>query len=162
MLLASVMITSVFSVTLTSKTSGGKSDRRLLASQAARQLTGRLKNFVTGCDCDISTGVCSAASCTIQGPTPLAGVSSWSFNCPTCDPAIIDCWPAPNPYYSACGAGSDSYALALGDHAIKGLLPTFFEDAPYNARVVYTVTNSATINGRPVPKVEVDVKWTEP
>lgn len=149
MLLACVMVTSVFTVTLTSKTSGGKNDRRLLASQVARQVTGRLRNFVTGCDCDITTGLCTAASCTIQGPTPRSGVLSWSFHCPTCSPPISD-------------SMGDAYALTLGTHVVSGLLPAFFEAAPYNARVRYVVDNPQTVNGRPVPAVTVNVAWTEP
>ncbi|OGR95712.1 MAG: hypothetical protein A2V88_16250 [Elusimicrobia bacterium RBG_16_66_12] len=149
MLLACVMITSVFSVTLTSKTTGGKNDRRLLAGQAASQVTGRLKNFVTGCDCSVTTGICSAASCTLQGPTPRGGVASWYFNCPTCLPPVSD-------------NRGDVYALTIGTHVISGLLPAFFEAAPYNARVNYTVDIFQTVNGRPVPAVTVNVAWAEP
>lgn len=162
MLLACVIITSVFSVTLTSKSSGGKNDRRLIASQASRQVTGRLRNYVTGCDCDVTTGACSAASCTFQGPTPRAGVASWYFNCPTCTPAITD-------------SQGDVYALKLGTHVITGLLPQVFggnpgvagsgvrfEDPPYNARVRYVVDSFQTVDGRPVPAVTVNVVWTEP
>lgn len=154
MLLACVMITSVFSVSLTSKTSGGKNDRRLIASQAVRQVTGRLRNFVTGCDCNITTGACNATSCSLQGPTPRAGAASWYFNCPTCSPSITD-------------SMGDKYALTLGTHTITGLLPqTFggggFEQPPYNGRVVYVVDAPQTINGRPVPAVTVRVDWTEP
>jgi len=165
MLLACVIITAVFSASLTTKTSGGKNDRRLLAAQAARQVTSRLRNFVTGCDCDIGTGACSAVSCTLQGPTLRAGVASWYFNNQTATPPITDCYTLGDPgasYAAACGVGTDTYALRVGYHAIKGFLPTLFEGPPFNARVVYRVSNTATINGRPVPRVDVDVKWTEP
>jgi len=175
MLITSVMVTSVFSVTLTSKFSGDKNDRRVVASQAARRLASHLRNFVTGCDCNPSTGVCSGTtSCAINGPTPTTtpspglNVASWYMNCPTCAPAIVDCWPAPSPVYNACGGGNNVYALTFGAHAVKGLLPTEFEAAPYNARVVYTVTSyqpmayNVTTYGRTLPQVTVDVQWTEP
>lgn len=157
-LLISIIVTSVFSVSLTSKMSDGKNDRRLAAGQAARQVSSRLKNFVTGCDCNVTTGACNAASCSIQGPTPRAGVLSWSFNNP---PDIIDCWPA-TPPYGACGNGSDVYALTLGAHDIRGLLPADFAASPFNARVIYTVTTAGTLEGRPIPRVSIDVQWTEP
>jgi len=165
MLLACVIITSVFSVTLTSKTSGGKNDRRLLASQASRQASSRLRNFVTGCDCDITTGICSVASCTINGPTPVCSpgticAESWSFTYPAM--GIKDCLAA-----TTCGTGTTQYALKLGSHTILGMLPhTFngvpFENPPYSARVIYFVSSSQTLDGRPVPAVSVNVVWTEP
>lgn len=165
MLMACIIITAVFSTSLTAKVSGGKSDRRLLASQAARQLTGRLRNFVTGCDCNILSGVCNLASCAIQGPTPRGGVASWYLNCPGCSPPIIDCYYPTDPvaaYAAACGAGSDTYALHNGYHSIAGLLPASFEGTPYNARVVYTVSTDQAIGTMTVPKVVVNVQWKEP
>ena len=173
MLLSCIIITSVLSASLTSKTSGGLNDRRLLAAQAARQVSSRLKNFVTGCDCDIASGVCAAAgvgSCTLPGPTPRGGVASWYFNCPIsvplCSPPVTDCYYAGDPgagYAAACGGGTDTYALRSGYHVISGLLRPDFAAAPLNARVVYRVDNTAPlVNGRPQPKVDVDVRWEEP
>ncbi|MDX6770257.1 MAG: type II secretion system protein [Elusimicrobiota bacterium] len=148
-LLTSIMVTSVFSVALTSKQGGGKSDRRLVAAQAAKRMTSQLRNFVTGCDCNATTGVCSAASCTIQGPTPRAGVASWYLNDPT--NAVND-------------SRGDVWALASGVHTITGtgVLPAWFLAAPFNGSVQYTVDNSVVVNGRPVPQVTLDVVWTEP
>ena len=168
MLVACVMVTAVFSVSLTTKRSGGKNDRSLIAAQAARQVSARLKNFVTGCDCNITTGICTAASCTLQGPTPVAGVASWYFNYPL--GGIFDCFYGADPgaaYFAGCGAGTPTYALRVGVtgkgyHVISGLLPAAFEAAPFNARVVYSVTTPQLIGPRPVPQVTVDVRWTEP
>lgn len=148
-LLTSIMVTSVFSVALTSKSGGGKSDRKLLASQAAKRMTSQLRNFVTGCDCDPTTGACSAASCTIQGPTNRGGVASWYLN----DPA--------NEVYDSRG---DVWALASGAHTITGtgVLPQWFLNSPYFGSIQYTVDNSAMVNGRPMSRVTLDVVWTEP
>lgn len=147
-LLTSIMVTSVFSVALTSKQGGGRMDRRLVAAQAAKRMTSQLRNFVTGCDCNASTGVCSAVSCTIAGPTPRAGVASWYLN------------DAANEIYDDRG---DVWALAAGAHTITGtgVLPAWFLAAPYNASIVYTVDNSRVVNGRPMPQVTLDVVWTE-
>lgn len=159
MLITCVMITSVLSSALSSKIGGGKNDRRLIASQAARQTTGLLKSFITGCACYIGSGLCMIPSCSITGPMPgdcssvsatvASCTASYSLNNPTLVPPIVD------------NRGS-IYALALGLHTIQGLLPSEFEAAPYNARVNYVVENAQTINGRPVPKVSVTVDWTEP
>lgn len=149
MLLTSIMVTSVFSVALTSKQGNGRSDRRLLAAQAAKRVSSQLRNFVTGCDCNATTGACSAASCTLQGPTNRAGVASWYLN----DPAS-----------NVNDSRGDVWALASGLHTITGtgVLPQWFLDPPFNASLQYTVDNSLVVNGRPVPKVTLDVVWTEP
>ena len=147
-LISAIMVTAVFSTALTSKTSSGKSDRRLIASQAARQLTSRLRQFVTGCGCDINTGICPSPQCTtILGPTNRAGVASWYLNDPTGSPAITD-------------SMGDVWAMRCGQHTVTGLLPAWFEAAPYNARLVYTVSNCA--GGDTPPLVTVNVPWTEP
>ena len=148
-LLTSIMVTSVFSVALTSKQGGGKMDRRLIASQAGKQVSGSLRNFVTGCSCNATTGACSAVSCTIQGPTPRGGVASWYLN---------------DPANNVNDSRGDVWALAAGLHTITGtgVLPAWFLAAPYNANVQYTVDNSVVVNGRPVPQVTLNVVWTEP
>ena len=157
MLIGCVMITAVLSTALSSKISGGKNDRRLIASQAARHTTSLLRNLVTGCNCSITTGNCAVAgvgACSITGPmqgncgggaTITTCTLSYSFN----NPPLVD-------------SRGTVYALASGTHTIQGLLPSEFEAAPYNARVIYYVTpTSQIINGRPVPLVNVTVDWTE-
>jgi type II secretory pathway pseudopilin PulG len=153
MLISCIMVTAMFSVALTTKQGTGKSDRHLIASQAARQITSQLKGFVTGCGCNAISGVCSVAGndCTmVLGPnTSRNGVATWYFNSPTAVPPITD-------------SMGDVYALTVGVHTISGLLPVWFEGAPYSARVIYTVTQLTTVAGRPVPQVDVNVNWTEP
>lgn len=147
LLLSGVIISSVFSVALTSKASSGKSDRQLVAVQAARQITVQLRNFMTGCSCNFSTGVCDATSCTIAGPnTARSGVATWYFNSPSASPAVTD-------------SLGEVYALTYGAHKLTGYMPPWFESAPYNARLTYTVKASPTAS---MPQVDVAVNWTEP
>jgi prepilin-type N-terminal cleavage/methylation domain-containing protein len=153
MLISCIMVTAMFSVALTSRQGSGKSDRHLIANQAARQVSSQLRAYVTGCNCDPSTGACSTVNndCTMMtGPnTTRAGVATWYFNSPGASPPVID-------------SQGDVWALKIGDHSLTGVLPSWFEGAPYNARVVYTVTVPASFGGRPQPQVYVHVDWTEP
>lgn len=155
MLVASIMVTAVFSVALSAKAGTGKSDRNLIATQAARQLTSLLRAYVTGCGCNPATGSCSDSGipkdCTLlRGPnTTRVGAATWYLNSPAASPPIID-------------SRGDVYALAEGVHSVTGLLPGWFESAPYFARVDYAVTTLQTVEGRPVPEVDVTVHWTEP
>jgi prepilin-type N-terminal cleavage/methylation domain-containing protein len=136
MLLVSIMVTSVFSVALTAKQGGGKGVRKLLAAQGAKQVSGVLKNFVTG---DETTTM-------IAGP---GGGNGWAMS-----NGVVT---------AACpGGGTNCYAMASGTHTLTGVLPAWFEAAPYNARVRYFVNNSVTINGRPMPNVTITTDWTEP
>ena len=157
MLIACVMITAVLSTALSSKISGGKNDRRLIASQAARHTTSLLKNLVTGCNCSIASGRCSVSgvgACSITGPMP--GNCGGGATVATC----TESYSLNNP--PLADSRGTVYALALGSHTITGLLPSEFEAAPYNASVIYYVTpTSQIINGRPVPLVNVTVDWTE-
>jgi type II secretory pathway pseudopilin PulG len=150
-LLTAVMVTAVFSVALTSKQGGGKADRKLVASQTSKRMTAALRNFVTGCACDATSGVCGA-DCGLAGflgPTPRAGVASWYMNDPS--NGIVD-------------DRGDVWALAGGVHNVTGtgVLPAWFLAGPYSAYITYNVDNSAVMNGRPVPRVTLDVMWTEP
>ncbi len=143
MLLTSIMVTSVFSVALTVKTVGGKGERKIKAVAGARQVASLLKNYVTG-----ETGAVSTGAPGIAGPCAGA-VNNWSMTCN----GITDACP---------GGGSACYALAPGLHTLTGVLPATFEAPPYNARVSYVVTVTATVNGRPVPSVSITTTWTDP
>ena len=48
MLLSAVMISAVFSIALSGRQTTARSDRRLVAAQAAQSMMQRLKNYVTG------------------------------------------------------------------------------------------------------------------
>jgi hypothetical protein len=160
MLVASIMVTSVFTMAVTAKVSSTKSDHRLIASQAMRELTAMLRAYVTGCGCDFTTGLCPAppsTNCTlISGPNITnTNEARWYLNTPTAVPPIVDA-------AAIGGAGRSIWALASGQHVITGLLPAWFEAAPYSAAIIYTVTSPQLINGMPVPQVAMRVDWTEP
>ncbi|MDE2143607.1 MAG: prepilin-type N-terminal cleavage/methylation domain-containing protein [Elusimicrobia bacterium] len=150
MLISCVMVTAMFAVALSTKRATGKSDRHLIAAQAARQITSQLKSYVTGCGCSTAAnGTCSSTNndCSFMtGPnTCRSGVATWYIGCPTATPTpIVD-------------SRGDVYALSAGLHVVTGLLPAWFEAAPYNATVQYTVTIVGT-----TPQVVVNVNWTEP
>lgn len=150
MLISCIMVTSMFSVAITQKASTGKSDRRILANQGAAQISAMLTGYVTGCGCNPATGACSTVNndCTqLLGPNKsAAGAATWFLNG---DAGITD-------------SRGNVYALTFGNHTLTNVLPAWFEGAPYNARVSYTVTNLQNVNGRPVPQVAVTVNWTEP
>lgn len=134
MLLTSIMVTSVFSVALTVKTGGSKGERKMKAAAGARQVAAMLKNFVTG----------DPASTVIPGPG--LGANKWSMDGGGVDDtSCVNC-----------------YALAPGSHTLTGILPGAFEAAPFNARVTYFVTETNTVNGRPVPSVSITATWTDP
>lgn len=153
MLISCIMVTAMFGVALTSKQSSGKNDRRLLAAQAARQITSQLRGFVTGCGCNPSTGSCAAcATSTLTGPnTANGGVATWYMN---------------------GGGVTDSlgnvYALTCGTHILTGtsIIPPNLQNAAFNASVQYTVTYPGgcptSVNVNAAPQVAVSVNWTEP
>lgn len=150
MLLTSILVTSVFSVALTVKTGGGKGESKLKAAAGARMVAVLLKNYVTA-----ETGAASTFAPNIPGPCAGAA-NNWSITCN----GIIDACP--------CG-GSACYALDAacgGQHTLTGVMAdpggTGFEGAPWNARVSYVVTNTDTVNGRPVPSVVITATWTDP
>lgn len=149
MLLTSIMVTSVFSVALTVKTGGVKSDRKLKAAAGARLVAAQLKNYVTGDPNSTAAG--------LGGPNPLnAGGNRWSINGATGNDVgtIID-------------SQGNVYALANGSHTLTNVMPSTFEAAPYNARVTYFVTTTDTISdgvnaARPLPSVSITATWTDP
>jgi hypothetical protein len=136
MLLTSIMVTSVFSVTLTVKTGGSKGERKLKAAAATKQIATQLKNYVTG----------DPLSTTILGPGTGAGAASWSMDTGGIDDtSCVNC-----------------YALTPGSHTLTGVMPASFEDVPYNARVTYFISTTDTVNGRPVPSVSITTTWDDP
>lgn len=132
MLLTAIMVTSVFSVSLTAKQGGGKGGRKLLASQGAKQIANQLRNFVTG---DTSVSLANPPGSAFGG-WGLTGVGGITDNCP--------------------GGGTSCWALQNGTHTLTGVLPAAFEAAPFNARVSYYVTNTNP------PSVTITTTWTEP
>jgi hypothetical protein len=146
MMLMAVMVSSVFSVVLSTKQTGGKSDRKLLAAQSSKELTAMLKGFV-------SDPTARGFSEPIDGPNANHPSNKWALDDSTQSPPIT------------CGlnfaAPSVHYALAAGTHTVTGILPAWFEAAPYLATMKYYV-NISMVSGQELPEVAVDVNWTEP
>ena len=136
MLITAFMVTSVFSVALTGKSSGAINDRKLLGAAGVRQVSAKLRNYVTGDNIDAPG---------FNLPGPGNGADSWSM---TSD-GVVD----------SCG---NCYALSSGLHTLTGVLPSWFEAAPYGARVSYTVDNTVLAGGRPVPSVVITAVWVDP
>jgi type II secretory pathway pseudopilin PulG len=176
-LLASVIVTSVFSVVLTSKADNGqngRNDRHQIAGQAIKDVSSALRNFVTGC-CDVSTGTCVtgaglAWSCdNVPGPNKNNGTLTWSF-----DQYLLATGPTTDSFGAPTGGTSNTYALKAGTHYLSGLLPAWFTSAPFNAQVSYTVSAGAATSWQAtapiatsfptptIPQVNVNVTWTEP
>ena len=136
MLLTSIMVTAVFSVALTAKSSGDKGERKLRAAVGARAVSAMLRNYVTA----------DPLETTILGPGTGAGAASWSMT----SGGVVDARP--------CGTAPRSiYALEAGDHCLTGVLDQDFEDPPYNARVRYNVVYAGS-----VPQVAITTTWDEP
>jgi type II secretory pathway pseudopilin PulG len=173
-LLASVIVTSGFSVALTSKAlngQNGKNDRHMAAGAAMKEVSAVLRNFVTGC-CDVSSGNCVTTagaqwSCTsagssvpILGPNQANASAPWSLN------GYV---MSGGPVTDSCGNCYALYSNGGTPHQITGLLPSWFSGSPYNATVTYTVTpvagpawTSATFPAAVMPQVNVIVNWQEP
>lgn len=138
MLLTSVLVTSVFSVALTSKTSDVRNDRKVIAAEAARRVTSQLRNYVSG---DKTLGGWAA------GP----GNNTWGM----AYDGVTHTPPA--------GCAPAGYALCTGSHTLSGLaiMPVELSASPYNGVLTYHVDNSIMVGGQPVPAVTVNVTWTE-
>jgi prepilin-type N-terminal cleavage/methylation domain-containing protein len=159
MLISCVMVTAVMGVAITAKQSTVHNARRLQTDQAISELSGLLKNFVTACGCNPSSGSCTGASptaCTmITGPnTANAGVATWYLNN----------YPgaAGLPIVDSLG---NTYALKCGTHKLSNVLPAI-EAAPFNGNISYTVSWPGGCPNLPgptgTPTVAFNAYWTEP
>ncbi|MDD5656527.1 MAG: type II secretion system protein [Elusimicrobia bacterium] len=168
-LLSTVMISAVLSVGLSNKSSGGKLDRRLVASQAEHSTLQLLKNYVTA---DPFSGYSLSSS--IAGPNGggSAGPCGWT----------LDKGDLVDDYGGACPVSGCCWALAPGVHGITGaagkpgLVPPLIFAPPYNGTLSYDVTwlKAGVVNPggcynppNPIPsdctpEVKVSVDWSEP
>ena len=112
-MLTAIMVASMMSLVLSSKRGSVKSDHRMIANEACRQLAAMLKGYVTA----------DSAQSTIAGPaSTTAGAASWKL-------------PGDSSAYAlTCGAH-------VVNNATSGILPLWFAAAPYNAAISYTVSN---------------------
>lgn len=144
MMLMAVMVSSVFSVVLSTKQTGGKADRKLVAGQSSKELSTLLKGFVSD---PSARGIGEP----IDGPNANNAVNKWALEDATQTPPIA---------CSHSSLGANHYALAAGTHTVTGFLPAWFEQAPYAAVLKYYV-NVSVVNGQDVPQVSVQIDWTE-
>ncbi|MBI4677941.1 MAG: hypothetical protein HY748_10195 [Elusimicrobia bacterium] len=167
MLLLAVVTGSVFSVAISAKRGSGRSMRRLVADQVSRQLSEKLKGYVSG---DRGQAPFDLG---FRGPSGGGtAAANWSINgSPAMDGTGIP--PINGTITDSQGAVP---ALAFGTHTLTGVLPPWFAGAPYNATIRYVVTYMQTfsagnmapegvglpIETRSIPQVEVYVDWTEP
>lgn len=137
MLLTAIMVTSLFSVTLSAKTGGKKGERKFQAMVAARQVSSRLRNYVTA---DLNA---------TKPKGPGTGTNPWSMTSGgITDTVSSACAPFANP---------NCYALADGIHTLTGVMGAF-ELPPYNARVKYSVSTAANN----LKTVTITTNWDEP
>lgn len=142
-MLSAIMLSAMFSIALSAKRSGGKAERQLIATHAAKSLLGTLKNYV------------SADTSTALGPNKLnAGPDTWSINTPAAVPPIVD-------------SLGNVWALQPGCHTLTGYLdgfePGWFISPPYTATIAYCVTTPIDdlLAGR-TPNIQVTLDWNEP
>jgi len=140
-LITAVLVSSVFSVSLTSKRSNVRADRRLIAAQATRSLTSTLQSFVTA---DYTSGQVVGAGAVVLGPS--AGVNgTWALNSDT---------------------NGSGYALSDGSHTLQNVapqyMPSWMAAPPYNGQIIYYVQHMGGAADEQTPWVNVTVTWTEP
>jgi len=167
-LLVAVMMASVMSAALSAKSSGGRSERKVIAGMATSQLSAQLSNFITTYWDYTAGGWIATRRTDIDGPMTNAacpsgsGACTWAWGnypdgCGVNVPCITDTITGGVP---ACAA--NCYALQVGLHTLTNYLPAWFEAAPYNARISYTVATAASMTGGVSPTVSIAVNWTEP
>jgi prepilin-type N-terminal cleavage/methylation domain-containing protein len=133
-LITAVMVSSVFSVSLTSKRSNVRADRRLIAAQAARSLTSTLQSYV------------SADTAQVIIPGPSGGSAPWELPSDT------------NASNYALSGGSHTL-----QNIAPLYVPYWFQAPPYNAQLIYYVQYMGSgAADQQTPWVNVTVTWTEP
>jgi len=170
MLISCVMVTAVMGVAVTAKQGGGQQAHRMMFNQGIAQLSAQVKEYVTACGCNASTGVCPSPGCAdpgISGPNTgpgITGVNQWYLQDTSVNPGIYDLDGPPN----GGGVARTTWALACGDHYITGIVPAL-EVPPYYGYIHYQVgwpsLGSCTV-GVPamndMPVVQYTAVWTEP
>jgi hypothetical protein len=171
LLISAVMVGAVFSMALTVKTGNIKSDHKVIAASAERELSTQLSAFVSTYWDYCTSNWAAGGSSEIRGPASNAGAgtNSWVWaNTPspwggTVADSVSAPASCPGLYALCAGAGG-----AAQTHTLTNYLPPWFEAAPYSARASYTVTATPPAPGCPntgrltSPQVGVSVTWNEP
>lgn len=142
-LLISVVVTSVFSLALTSKTMAIKSNRRAAALLYSRQVIEKIKAYVTG---DSSTDAALAAGAPADWHIPQDLCNSGEANC----------------------SKANCYALEECKHDLTPMLPVdcgpdvgFCSGSPVNGKLTYTVSNVGVCTQGCAKKVQFSITWDE-
>jgi prepilin-type N-terminal cleavage/methylation domain-containing protein len=165
--LMAVVVGAVFKLALTSASSSGNADRRLVANQYSRHLSELLSAYVTGDHSGVTGGYVGGK---LIGPSNgTTNPNAWSLQGLTGDNGTVT---------DSMGAGV--WALAPGTHQLRYFLPGWFEAAPYNATISYCIagpgvsccdaaagyscptTNSYSVTGGTVSLANINVTWNDP
>lgn len=130
-LLISVVVTSVFSLALTSKTSGIKTERRAVGLLYVRRTMEKVKAYVTA---DTS----AAMAATVGAP------ANWHMPEDACNGGLGTC------------SSATCWALEACIHDVTALLPQKLRDPPINAKMTYTVQDVGLAK-----KVSFQMTWDE-
>ncbi len=158
MLISCLMITAVMGVAVTARRGGVKGMHRLMFNQGISQLSAQVKQYVTACGCNPSTGACDPTGCAVPGNlgphTANSGFATWYLT----GGGLADA-------ATAGGAGRGVYALMCGPHYVTGVVPSL-EGAPYNGYIQYDVSwpggCPTSIGATDTPVVTFTAQWDEP
>ena len=151
-LLSAVMVSAIFSVALTAKSESKMTEESNTASQAVRQLSAQLHLYVTGYYNYISGF--NPTMNEIPGPScPDCALGSGNQNTWAWNSVTMPTWGV--GVSDSCGG----YVLAQCTHSLQHYLPQWFESAPYDARISYTVTVPNVSEG---PQVNITTTWNNP
>lgn len=150
--LTAIVVTSVFSVAVSSSASGGKAERKMLAAQAAKSLSSALKDYVTG-DSTISGNG-------FQGPNSAnSGAARWNLHVPGVQTDSNGAVYALSPWPNVGTTVHTLTCVAAAPNDTTCFMPRALRRAPYNGSISYTV-EVASPNGP--PKITINTTWTEP
>ena len=144
MLLTAVMVTSIFSVSLTARSGALRNDRRIKCQQASKQLAAQLRSFT------------KPTSYTGSDPAgPGSGLNGWSWDGVTgANGSAID-----------DNHGTNTWALSDtggGVHRLSNYLPAELIASPYNGYIEYTVSRPGGAGTDTSPTVTITCSWDEP
>ena len=167
MLISAVIITSVFTVALTSKRGGMKADSQMIASSSSQSVAKMLANYVTADWLQTAIPVANQ----IQGPNSAnAGMATWYLDGPNYQDDRGAVW--------ALAPGSHTITGKLGGNDPDGFLPRL-RGTIYNGTLTYCVqwigcadcTNNVScaagtctppLGATCQPNISVTANWSQP
>lgn len=153
-LLTAIIVTGTFSGLLTTRKNAGRSDNRVLAAIAQRQLLETLQNYQTASNLgsDATSG-------------PGGGGNSWHLPGDACKPCSgPNCSPSCGS--NACAASCYALDVACAHTVTTQYMPARLQNPPLNGQMCYTVTDESGAGGGDLtkfqPRVNVYILWNEP